>query len=78
MPLRGRARTKKSQEVDDLDFYSWWKALVSKGISPSEAWAMDFLESSIILELEPISTDVSLAIYHQRKANGAPECLQKV
>ena len=36
---------------------------------------MDFIETAHILEIEPKIADVSLALYHQRKQNGAPECL---
>ena len=72
MPLRGRARLKADLITQDFDFYGWWTALVDKGISPSEAWQLDFIETSHILGLEPKSTDTSLALYHQRKANGAP------
>ncbi len=75
MPLRGRARLKSSSDIYDFDHFSWWKSLVKSGVSPSEAWAMDFIETAHILEIEPKSADISLALYHQRKQNGAPECL---
>lgn len=73
MPLRGRARHRDSKDINDFDFYSWWKALIKSGVQPSEAWAMDFLETAHVLELEPARTDFTLALYHQRKQNGAPE-----
>jgi len=76
MPLIGRARLKKG-EVEDFDFYAFWKALIEKGVSPSEAWNMDFLETSLLLDIEPSRADFTLALYHQRKANGAVgKCLQ--
>lgn len=77
MPLRGRAREKSSLDIGDFDHFSWWKALVKTGIQPSEAWQMEFIESTYALDIEPQSSDISLALYHQRKQNGAPdECLQ--
>jgi hypothetical protein len=72
MPLRGRARLKDQRLVNDFDYYDWWKALVKSGIQPSEAWGMDFIESAHALELEPKRLDFTLALYHQRKQNGAP------
>ena len=75
MPLRGRARLKANSDIQDFDYFSWWKSLVKAGVSPSEAWSMDFIETAHILEIEPKIADVSLALYHQRKQNGAPECL---
>ena len=75
MPLRGRARLKANSDIQDFDYFSWWKSLVKTGISPSEAWEMDFIETTYVLEVEPSSSDISLALYHQRKQNGAPECL---
>ena len=73
MPLRGRARHKDGQEIGDFDFYDWWKALIKAGVQPSEAWQMDFLETAHVLELQPTRTDFTLALYHERKQNGAPE-----
>jgi hypothetical protein len=72
MPLRGRARHKSGSDIGDFDFYDWWKALVKSGIQPSEAWAMDFIETAHALEIEPKRSDFTLALYHQRKQNGAP------
>lgn len=72
MPFQGRAKLKGSNDIGDFDHYGWWRALVSKGVQPSEAWQMDFIESSIYFDVEPKSTDTSLAIYHQRLANGMP------
>tara|TARA_R110002096_G_scaffold179066_1_gene356007 strand:- start:552 stop:794 length:243 start_codon:yes stop_codon:yes gene_type:complete len=71
MPPRVNVSLKSDSEISDFDFYAWWKALVDKGIPPSEAWQMDFIETSIILDLEHKATDTTLALYHQRKANGA-------
>jgi hypothetical protein len=73
MPLRGRARHKGGSDIGDFDFYDWWKALIKSGVQPSEAWAMDFIETAHLLELEPNRSDFTLALYHQRKQNGAPE-----
>ena len=79
MPLRGRARLKVDYVVGDFDYMEWWKALVKSGIAPSEAWHMDFIETSYTLDVEPNISDISLALYHQRQQNGASaECLQKV
>jgi hypothetical protein len=72
MPLRGRARLKDQRLVNDFDYYDWWKALIKSGVQPSEAWQMDFIESAHALELEPKRLDFTLALYHQRKQNGAP------
>jgi hypothetical protein len=72
MPLRGRARLKEQRLVNDFDYYDWWKALIKSGVQPSEAWKMDFIESAHALELEPKRLDFTLALYHQRKQNGAP------
>ena len=77
MSLRGRARLKAQKVVADFDYYAWWKALVKTGIPPSEAWSMDFIETAHILELEAKSTDISLALYHQRKQNGDAACQPK-
>ena len=75
MPLRGRARLKDLSIIQDFDYFGWWKALVKSGVSPSEAWAMDFIETTYVLDIEPAFTDISLALHHQRKQNGAPaEC----
>jgi len=73
MPLLGRARHKDELEIADFDFYAWWKALIKAGVQPSEAWAMDFIETAHVLELEPKRTDFTLALYHQRRQNGAPD-----
>jgi hypothetical protein len=73
MPLRGRARLKSQSVIPDFDYYDWWKALIKAGVQPSEAWQMDFLETAYVLELEPTRTDFTLALYHQRKQNGAPD-----
>jgi hypothetical protein len=73
MPLRGRARLKSQKIVNDFDFYDWWKALIKVGVQPSEAWHMDFIESAHALDIEPKRTDFTLALYHQRKQNGAPD-----
>ena len=72
MPLRGRARLKDQKTINDFDHFSWWKSLVKTGIPPSEAWSMDFIETTYVLDIEPASSDISLALYHQRKQNGAP------
>jgi hypothetical protein len=72
MPLRGRARLKDQKIVNDFDYYGWWKALIKSGVQPSEAWQMDFIETAHVLELEPKRSDFTLALYHQRKQNGAP------
>lgn len=72
MPLLGRATLKGSCEIGDFDHFGWWKALVSKGIQPSEAWQMDFIESSLLFECDPKTNDISLALYHQRLCNGMP------
>lgn len=78
MPLRGKARLKASKEIADFDYFGWWKALTKSGVQPSEAWNMDFIESTYMLDIEPTYSDISLALYHQRKQNGAPEeCPQK-
>jgi len=69
MSLLGNVRLKG--DIQDFDYYDWWKALVDKGISPTEAWTLDFLESSYILDFEPKRTDTTLALYHTRKHNGA-------
>ena len=73
MPLRGRAKLKSSLEINDFDHFGWWKALVKAGVSPPDAWAMDFIETTYILDIEPTFTDISLALYHQRKQNGATD-----
>ena len=76
MQLIGKARI--NQKIEDFDYYNWWVALVAAGISPSEAWKMDFIETSYVLDIEMKTTDTSLALYHQRIANGASkECLLK-
>lgn len=71
MPLRGRARLKEDEEIADFDFYGWWKALVKTGIPPDQAWNMDFIETAHILDIKPSRNDFTLALYHQRKQNGA-------
>lgn len=73
MPLRGRAKLKGSNDIGDFDYYGWWKSLVNKGIQPSEAWQMDFLESSVLFDLEPQTNDNTLAIHMQRVSNGMPQ-----
>ena len=73
MSLRGRAKLKSSLEINDFDHFGWWKALVKAGVSPPDAWAMDFIETAYILDIEPTFTDISLALYHQRKQNGATD-----
>ena len=72
MPLLGRARLKSQQIVNDFDYYDWRKALIKSGVQPSEAWNMDFIETAYVLEIEPKRSDFTLALYHQRKQNGAP------
>lgn len=72
MPLLGRARLKGQAKINDFNYYDWWKALVKSGISPQEAWQMDFVETSYVLDLQPARADFTLALYHQRKQNGAP------
>jgi len=75
MPLLGNVKLKG--DIADFDYYDWWKALVDKGISPKEAWTLDFIESSYILDFNPKRIDTSLALYHTRKHNGAiNQCLQ--
>lgn len=77
MPLRGRARTRSSLNIEDFDHFGWWKALVKAGVSPPDAWVMDFIETSYVLDIEPKRVDISLALFHERKQNGATgECLQ--
>jgi|TARA_R110000824_G_scaffold81569_2_gene205016 hypothetical protein len=73
MPLRGGARLKSTLKVEDFDHFGWWKALVKAGVSPPDAWAMDFIETTYVLDIEPSFTDISLALYHQRKQNGATD-----
>lgn len=76
MPLRGRAALKS--EVADFDHFAWWKALIKEGVSPSEAWGMDFIETTHVLDITPSRADITMALYHQRKQNGAPiEWLQQ-
>ena len=72
MPLRGHARLKCNSVTGDFDYYAWWKALVAGGISPSEAWEMDFIETTYVLDVKPARADITMALYHQRKQNGAP------
>jgi hypothetical protein len=77
MPIRGRARLKDSFIIQDFDYFGWWKALVKAGVSPPDAWSMDFIETTYILDIEPSRVDISLALFHERKQNGASgECLQ--
>lgn len=76
MRLFGIVRLKSS--IDDFDFWACWRSLVNNGIPPSEAWNMDFIEMSQMVNVEPSASDTSMVLYYQRQQNGAPkECLQR-
>lgn len=75
MPLRviNHKRGDFTESEHGFDLYEWWRAMLNKGISPSEAWSVDYIEAAHILELDPKSKDTTFALYHQRKLNGAPD-----
>lgn len=44
------------------------------GISPSEAWKLDFVDIYNLLDIEEdVSTDLSIGLAFRRKLNGASE-----
>ena len=59
---------------NEFDYFAWWKACVKElGISPSEAWHLDYCEAAILLEVEnKPDQDASLMVNAQRELNGMP------
>ena len=64
---------KRNNGFDPIDYNACFKSIVKDlSISPSEAWKMDLYELILLSDdKEQASTDISMMINFERKANGA-------
>lgn len=57
-----------------FDYWGWWSYCVKElKIPPSEAWRMDYVEISHLLESPKSDIDISLMLNYERVQNGAKQ-----
>jgi len=68
----GYLGSKNGLESFDFDYWGYFKHCVkSIGISPSEAWKLDFIEIKHLLDEQKEEMDTSFMLNEERICNGA-------
>lgn len=59
-------------QYDDFDYFAWWKNAVKvNGVSPKDAWDLDYCELLMLGDFKSKSTqDGSFMVNAQRRMNG--------